>query len=112
MTRSTPCCSELERWLSPTFFKALSDPTRVAVLAMIAEQNEEKTVSQIAQEFPVDLSVISRHLSILRDAGMVESARRGKQVYYRVRLNDLVGILRNLADALESCCPSGVCSKG
>jgi DNA-binding transcriptional ArsR family regulator len=53
----------------------------------------------------VDLSVVSRHLRTLREAGVVDARKQGKEVFYRVRFDALIGILRNLADALEACCP-------
>ena len=54
---------------------------------------------------PVDLSVVSRHLAILRDAGIVESQRRGKEVRYRVRFDVLSQTFRHIADAIDACCP-------
>lgn len=51
---------------------------------------------------PVDISVVSRHLGILRDAGILEARKRGREVYYRVRIDQLTALLRNLADALEA----------
>jgi ArsR family transcriptional regulator len=56
----------------------------------------------------VNISVVSRHLSTLRQAGVVEADKRGKEVFYRVRITELIDLLRNLADALEACCPDGV----
>ena len=50
---------------------------------------------------PIDLSVVSRHLGVLRDAGILEAQKRGREVYYRVRVDKLTTLLRNLADALE-----------
>ncbi len=43
----------------------------------------------------------------LRDAGIVEATRRGKEVYHRVRYRALAATLRAGADAIEACCPSG-----
>lgn len=48
---------------------------------------------------------MSRHLATLRDAGVVEGERRGKELLYRVRNAALVGTLRQLADSIEACCP-------
>ena len=53
----------------------------------------------------VDQSVVSRHLAQLREAGVLSAERRGKQVYYSVRVAELVRTLRAIADALERCCP-------
>jgi len=54
----------------------------------------------------VDLAVVSRHLAILRDAGVLEVEKQGRQTFYRVRYDALCRTLRALADALESCCGS------
>lgn len=99
------CCSELANWLSPRLFKALADPVRVAILARLAEGRREQTVSELAKQFPVHLSVVSRHLGILRDADIVMADKRGKEVFYRVRIGALSAALRGLADALDACCP-------
>lgn len=99
------CCAALQRWLSPGFFKALGDPNRVAILVELADGRRERTVSELATCCPVDLSVVSRHLRTLRDAGVLDARKQGKEVLYSVRLDALVSMLRNLADALEACCP-------
>jgi ArsR family transcriptional regulator len=99
------CCNGLEQWLSPKLFKALGDPTRVAVLVRLAEARTELTVSQVAACCPTHFSVVSRHLGILRDAGIVAATKRGKEVFYKVRVHDFAQALRSLADALELCCP-------
>jgi ArsR family transcriptional regulator, arsenate/arsenite/antimonite-responsive transcriptional repressor len=105
MKSDQACCNELSQWLSPRLFKALADPTRVALLVRIAESRSEQTVTETARGFSIDLSVVSRHLAILRDAGILEAGKRGKEVFYRVRIQALSEALRGLADALDSCCP-------
>jgi ArsR family transcriptional regulator, arsenate/arsenite/antimonite-responsive transcriptional repressor len=101
-----PCCSGLASVVPARLFKALCDPNRIAILARLAECGRPCSVSEVSQCCPVDLSVVSRHLTILRDAGAVESRKLGKEVQYVVRTDWLVATLRALADALESCCPA------
>lgn len=105
MSSPKTCCAALKQWLSPGLFKALGDPSRLAILVALSDGGRERTVSQLAACCPVDLSVVSRHLRTLREAGVVEARKQGKEVFYRVRFDALVTILRNLADALEACCP-------
>jgi ArsR family transcriptional regulator len=100
------CCQDLVELLLPDFFKALSDPNRIALVARLAERGSHCTVSEIAACCPVDLSVVSRHLATLRQAGVVEAEKRGRQVYYSVRFSDLANALRRMADAIEACCPA------
>lgn len=94
----------LGQLLQPGFFKALCDPTRVAILTRMCAGGGARTVGQIAEGCTVDVSVVSRHLATLRDAGILAAERSGKTVRYRVRWQQVVGTLRGLADALESCC--------
>jgi DNA-binding transcriptional ArsR family regulator len=55
--------------------------------------------------------VVSRHLSALADAGLLESTKEGRSVSYRVRFAEAAAMFRALADALEECCPQG-CKEG
>jgi ArsR family transcriptional regulator len=100
------CCSGLEDEQAPGFFKALCDPTRISILVTLARCPGELTVSQVAGYCPTDLSVVSRHLATLRDAGVLKSVKRGKEVYYTVRADALVKSLRAIADEIETCCPA------
>jgi len=103
--RAASCCSNLTAAFTPRLFKALGDPNRLAILSSLATQRGPRTVSDIATCCPIDLSVVSRHLGLLRDAGIVDAEKRGRQVYYRVRYHELAATLRRLADAIEACCP-------
>lgn len=96
---------ELEALISPAFFKALSDPNRVTLLAELCERGEPATVSEAAGCCAVDLSVVSRHLATLRDAGLVVADKRGREVFYRVDYPGLSKTLRSIADAIDACCP-------
>ena len=99
------CCPDLEALIDPGLFKALGDPNRVALLAGIGRMRRPTTVSEAAACCPVDLSVVSRHLAVLRRAGVVESAKSGREVRYTLSPATLAASLRSLADALEACCP-------
>ena len=102
-TRS--CCQDVGELIEPKFFRALCDPNRVAILARLAECGRACTVGEIACCCPVDVSVVSRHLAMLRDAGILESKKRGKEVYYQLQCGPRVPPLRAIADATEACCP-------
>ncbi len=99
------CCRRLEQTIPPGFFRALSDPTRVDLLVQLAGCRRACTVGELAECCPVDLSVVSRHLAILRDAGLLAATRDGKQVYYRVRFDMVTDTLRAVANAVERCRP-------
>ena len=88
------------------FLKSIGDPTRLRILAYLIEAKEPQIVSEISKNFPIDISVVSRHLAILRDEGILLAEKHGKEVYYSVRYEFLSSILKNFAATIESCCPS------
>jgi ArsR family transcriptional regulator len=64
-------------------FKALADPTRVAIVNCLSAA-DEVCVCNLTATFELSQPTISHHLKILREAGLVESTRRGTWAYYRV----------------------------
>lgn len=64
--------------------KALGHPTRLWMAEQLADG--EKCVCELAEFIDADFSTISKHLSVLKQAGVVEDEKRGKQVYYRLRV--------------------------
>ena len=98
-------CANMGRLLEPRFFKALGDPNRVALLSRLAKCRRPCGVSELVGCCSVDISVVSRHLAMLRDAGILHAEKRGKEVYYSVRCKEVVSTLRRIADAIEACCP-------
>jgi DNA-binding transcriptional ArsR family regulator len=96
---------DLDRLLSPQLFKALCDPNRIAILRCLSKRCIPLTVGQIAEGLPVDVSVVSRHLAILRDADILIARKQGKEVLYTLHSRNLIVTLRAIADAFEACCP-------
>ena len=97
--------SNLDCLLSPQMFKAIGDPNRIAILRHLSERCTPLTVGQIAENLPVDISVVSRHLAILRDVEILIARKEGKEVRYSVNSRNLIATLRAIADAFEACCP-------
>ena len=64
-------------------FKALADPTRVAIVNCLAAA-PEVCVCELTASFELSQSTISHHLRILREAGLVDSSRRGTWAYYQL----------------------------
>lgn len=97
------CCGLAAARLTPTeaerlapMFKALGDPIRLRMASMIAAQ-AEVCVCEISPAFELSSGTISHHLKTLRDAGLVDSERRGTFVYYRIKpeaLDGLASLLR------------------
>ena len=101
------CCAGIDQVLEARLFKALCDPTRLTILAELAQGGGPRTVGDIARGLPVDVSVVSRHLAMLRQAGVLEATRHGKEVHYTVRYEGLADTFRAIAGAIDACCPPG-----
>ena len=64
-------------------FKALGDPVRLRLVSLIgAHQGGEVCVCELATAFQLTQPTISHHLKVLREAGIIDSERRGTWVYY------------------------------
>jgi DNA-binding transcriptional ArsR family regulator len=64
-------------------FSALSDPGRRRLLEMLAGQ-ESASLTELATQLPVTRQAVSKHLATLGEAGLVESARAGRETRYRL----------------------------
>ena len=80
--------------------KALADPARVRLMSLLLAADEVCTCD-LAPAVGLTEATVSHHLSVLRKAGMVESERRGMNVYYRARRDSLVALCRVID---PSCC--------
>jgi len=67
----------------PAQFKALGDPIRLRLFALLG-QHDELCVCHLVDTLALPQSTISRHLSILRHADLVDTRREGKWMYYRI----------------------------
>ena len=63
--------------------KAFADPTRVRILAAL--RGGELCVCELSDALDVTQSTLSTHLQVIRDAGLVQTRRDGKWIYYAVR---------------------------
>lgn len=66
-----------------TAFQALADPTRREVVGLLG--TGPKRAGEIASAFPVSRPAVSRHLRVLREAGLVEAKKVGRAQVYRLR---------------------------
>ena len=64
--------------------KALADPTRLRMLDLLAQQPEPLCVCDLTAQFSQNQPTISHHLRLLREAGLIETEKRGIWSYYWV----------------------------
>lgn len=76
--------------------KALAHPTRLFIVDFLADG--EKCVCEIVEQVGVDISTISKHLLVMKNAGLIKSDKRGLNVYYKLACS----CISNLFDCLEN----------
>lgn len=84
---------------------AVSDSTRLQIVAMLAGQSEPLCVCEVQAHFKLGQPTISHHLKVLRDAGLVTWEKRGLWVYYsldRTTLEQAASYLNNLLSLSKS----------
>ena len=110
-TRTKGCCQELADPISAAaaedaaaILKALADPTRVRMLAILAGAREPVCVCDFTAAFDLGQPTVSHHLAKLRDAGLVTSEKRGIWAFYALA-PDMPELARNVIVALSFSAP-------
>lgn len=75
-------------------FKALGDPTRLRILAVLADAT--RCVCEIQEAVDVPGNLLSHHLKVLREAGLIEGERRGRWIDYHLIASALDRLRRAL----------------
>lgn len=91
-TRERGVCGELDRPLAPErvgsltkVLKALADPTRLEIVAILKRSNGPVCICDLATTFELSQPTLSHHMARLVDAGLVESGRSGIWCFYSLR---------------------------
>ena len=79
-------------------FKALADPTRRRVLELLREQ--PRSAGELADHFPVSKPTMSAHFAVLQEAGLIEAAKTGRTILYRLKMSVLEEALLGFAQTL------------
>jgi DNA-binding transcriptional ArsR family regulator len=79
-------------------FRALADPTRRRVLALLREK--PMSAGELADQFDVSKPTMSAHFNVLREAGLIDATKHGKSIVYRLRMSVLEEALMELAQAV------------
>ena len=69
---------------APAVLDALGDPSRRAILELLGV--ESRSVREIADELPISRPAVSRHLRLLKEAGLVDDEAAGTRRIYRLRV--------------------------
>ncbi len=80
--------------------KALAHPTRLFIVDQLAEG--PRCVCELTDMIGADVSTVSRHLSVLRESGIVDDDKRGNQVFYSLRVPCVLNWYSCVAGVLEA----------
>ncbi len=106
MTRADPIVQASRAEASVSLLTAVADPVRWAVLQQLAAS--ESCVCNLQEHIPIAANLLSYHLKVLRDAGLVSTKRRGRWIDYSLA----AGALDRLVAALPGAAPAGSASVG
>jgi len=87
--------------VSRDLLTALADPMRQDLVQILARA--ELNVGEIAERVTLSRPTVSHHLNILRRAGLVRVRKQGREMYYRLNKDRIVGTLQSLLDSLTCC---------
>lgn len=76
--------------------KALADPTRREILNLL--KKGKLSAGEITDHFDITAAAISRHLSVLKDADLIEDTREGKYIFYELNASVLEEIMLWITD--------------
>ncbi len=80
--------------------KALAHPTRLWVTEKLA--HGECCVNDLVEVIGADFSTVSKHLSVLKEAGIVADDKRGKQVYYSLKVPCVLGFMNCVEEVIKN----------
>ncbi len=80
-------------------FKALAHPSRLFIVEQLAAG--ERCVGDLAEMIGADVSTVSRHLAVLKNAGILRADKRGLQVYYRLHLPCILRFFDCVGEVME-----------
>ena len=77
--------------------KAMAHPARLLIIDELSQAGE-RCVCELTEMIGSDMSTVSRHLAVLKGAGLIEDEKRGQMVFYRLRVKCVVRFF----DCIES----------
>lgn len=86
---------EIER--ASNMIKAISHPMRLAILSYLGEE-KQLSVTEIHNLLNIEQSTASHHLGILKDKGILASARKGKNTFYYLKRKNLSNLIRCISE--------------
>ena len=85
--------------LRATIIKAMAHPTRLFIIDELSRQ--ERCVCELTEMIGADTSTVSKHLSVLKNAGIVQDEKRGTMVYYHLRCPCVLNFVECVEEVIQ-----------
>lgn len=102
--------ARFDRLLDPELLKALAEPTRARLLSCLLKCGRPCSVTEVAECCSIDFSMVARHLAMMARAGLLESEKKGRTVWYSADGRALAARFRDLANAIDELSPNESCA--
>jgi ArsR family transcriptional regulator len=79
-------------------FSGLAHPTRLEILEIL-EGGRPFAVSEILEEIKIDATLLTHHLSKMKHLGILQSSKKGRNVYYQLAMPEITNVL----DCIQNC---------
>ena len=80
--------------------KAMAHPTRLFIVDELSKH--EKCVCELTEMIGADMSTVSKHLSILKNSGIVQDEKRGLQVFYKLKIRCVLNFFSCVENVLKT----------
>jgi len=94
--------NQLVKVLDSKFLKSLGEPVRVEIIRFLL-LNGQADIGTIAENMPQDRSVISRHLNMMQETGILTAEKTGRHMFYRLNADSFLERFSKITDLVEAC---------
>lgn len=88
--------------LDSKFFKSLSEPVRIQILKYLLLHGRAD-IGTISQDLPQDRSVISRHLNLMHEVGLLNCEKESRHMFYSINAAEFSNRFSNIAQMIDTC---------
>ena len=103
-TQKKVAAEELINAFDSKFFKTMSEPVRMHILKILL-LNGRSDIATIADMMPQDRSVISRHLNLMSEVGILKCEKETRHMFYEIDGNVFLDKLENMTQQIRKCMP-------
>ena len=107
MNKARAIKNSLEK-IDSEFIKALTEPARLDILKLLI-LNGPSDVKSLAAKMPQDRSVVSRHLALMKKAGLLSVHKEGRHVFYSIDGETAIQKSEQLVQSIRECYELGCC---